>query len=98
MIWYFWSTISPSASSRVAEFPVTVKLGGDHSAGGSVGRLNSGNTRSPGFDRGSEKRLSMTIAQQLQDIEVLDPEGAPQRLGSAWEDRTAVVVFIRHFG
>ena len=40
----------------------------------------------------------MNLAHRLDEIEVLDPEGHPHRLGSAWTERTAVLVFIRHFG
>lgn len=40
----------------------------------------------------------MSIADALQNIEVLDPSGASHRLGSAWADGTVVLVFIRHFG
>lgn len=40
----------------------------------------------------------MSIAKQLESIEVLDREGLPHRLGSAWAEGTVVLVFIRHFG
>lgn len=40
----------------------------------------------------------MTIARRLMDIEVLDPQGQPHRLATAWAEKTAVLVFIRHFG
>ena len=40
----------------------------------------------------------MTIAEQLSPIQVLDLSGAPYRLGEAWSERTAVLLFIRHFG
>ena len=29
---------------------------------------------------------------------VLDLEGRPLRLGAIWAERTAVLVFVRHFG
>jgi hypothetical protein len=35
---------------------------------------------------------------RLSDVEVLDPAGAPFRLGAVWRDRPVVLVFIRHFG
>jgi hypothetical protein len=38
------------------------------------------------------------LAESLAEIEVLDPQGRPVRLGDAWRDRPAVLVFIRHFG
>ncbi len=34
----------------------------------------------------------------LEALNVMDPEGASVRLGSLWADRTAVLVFVRHFG
>ncbi len=40
----------------------------------------------------------MSVADALRDIEVLDPEGHPLRLGDLWRDRTVVLAFIRHFG
>ncbi len=40
----------------------------------------------------------MSVAQQLESIEVLDEQGQPHRLGTAWADQTVVLVFIRHFG
>ena len=40
----------------------------------------------------------MDIADKLAPVEVLDPEGTPVMLGSFWKEKTAVVVFIRHFG
>ena len=40
----------------------------------------------------------MCIANRLENIEVLDAEGKPHRLGEAWADQTTVLVFIRHFG
>jgi len=39
-----------------------------------------------------------TLAQRLSDIEVLDEHGQGVRIASAWSERPAVVVFIRHFG
>ena len=40
----------------------------------------------------------MNVAKRLQDIEVLDPNGGSVRLGDAWDERTVVLAFIRHFG
>ena len=34
----------------------------------------------------------------LDPIVVFDPEGGQVRLGQLWTDRTAVLVFVRHFG
>lgn len=35
---------------------------------------------------------------KLADVTVLDTDGATVRLGEAWRERTAVLVFVRHFG
>jgi hypothetical protein len=40
----------------------------------------------------------MAILQGLGDIEVLDSEGRPRKLGSLWADRPAALIFVRHFG
>ena len=40
----------------------------------------------------------MRLATRLSGIEISDWKGAPVRLGSFWEDRPIVLVFIRHFG
>jgi hypothetical protein len=37
-------------------------------------------------------------ADDLAKMTVLDAAGAPVEVGSFWRDRTAVLVFIRHFG
>jgi len=34
----------------------------------------------------------------LENVEVFDLSGSRVRLGSLWSDRTAVLVFLRHFG
>ena len=34
----------------------------------------------------------------LGDVTALDLEGRVQRLGSLWQERPAVIVFVRHFG
>ncbi len=41
---------------------------------------------------------SENLAAELRDIEVLTTSGDPIRLGSLWQKRAAVLVFIRHFG
>ena len=38
------------------------------------------------------------LARRLADITALDLEGESTRLGSFWEDRPTVLVFVRHFG
>jgi hypothetical protein len=37
-------------------------------------------------------------ANAIADIELLDVEGEPVRLGSLWEDGPAVLVWLRHYG
>jgi hypothetical protein len=37
-------------------------------------------------------------ADELADIVLQDSAGEDVRLGSLWEDRAAVVVFLRHYG
>jgi hypothetical protein len=34
----------------------------------------------------------------IENIELLDTEGQPVRLGSLWEDGPAVLVWLRHYG
>jgi AhpC/TSA antioxidant enzyme len=38
------------------------------------------------------------VSHVLNPIVVFDPEGRAVRLGALWADRTAVLVFVRHFG
>jgi hypothetical protein len=38
------------------------------------------------------------VATKLAGIELSDWRGESLRLGSLWEERTVVLVFIRHFG
>lgn len=40
----------------------------------------------------------MSLARRLESIEVLDEDGSTHRLGAAWAERPALLVFIRHFG
>jgi len=40
----------------------------------------------------------MSVGTALENIEALDPDGQPVRLGDFWRDRTAILAFIRHFG
>ena len=40
----------------------------------------------------------MRVATKLSGIELSDWRGNPVRLGSLWQERTVVLVFIRHFG
>lgn len=40
----------------------------------------------------------MRIASRLSGIELCDWEGSWERLGTFWQDRPIVLVFIRHFG
>jgi hypothetical protein len=43
-------------------------------------------------------RTRRETARRLAAIEILDAEGAAVTVGSAWADRPALLVFIRHFG
>ena len=38
------------------------------------------------------------LAARLAPIVLPDADGQPVRLGSLWSDRSAVVVFLRHYG
>ena len=40
----------------------------------------------------------MNVAEKLSTIQVRDLSGEPYRLRDAWKERTAVLVFIRHYG
>jgi hypothetical protein len=39
-----------------------------------------------------------TIPEELSAASVLDEQGASRPLGSTWRERTALLVFVRHFG
>jgi hypothetical protein len=34
----------------------------------------------------------------IEDVELLDVDGEPVRLGSLWEEGPAVIVWLRHYG
>lgn len=40
----------------------------------------------------------MNVAHTLAPVQAHDLEGNPVRLGTLWEDKPAVLVFLRHFG
>ncbi|GAC1343029.1 MAG: hypothetical protein NVS2B9_06330 [Myxococcales bacterium] len=40
----------------------------------------------------------MAALPALADIDVVDADGAPRKLGSLWAARPAALVFVRHFG
>jgi len=40
----------------------------------------------------------MNVAENLENINVLDPGGREVRLGDLWREQTIVLAFIRHFG
>ena len=40
----------------------------------------------------------MERAEAIGEMTVLDELGVPVRLGTLWSTRTAVLVFVRHFG
>ena len=43
-------------------------------------------------------RHMLNRADDLAKLTVLDEQGKPVELGTFWRDRTAVLVFTRHFG
>ena len=43
-------------------------------------------------------RKAPTDTSAIEDVELLDVEGEPVRLGSLWEDGPAVLVWLRHYG
>ena len=47
---------------------------------------------------GYQEHVAQNVAERLKSIEVLDPEGRPQRLGDLWRNQPVVLAFIRHFG
>ena len=42
--------------------------------------------------------MTESLSATLAPIVLPDPDGAELRLGSFWEERPAVVVFLRHYG
>lgn len=42
--------------------------------------------------------MTESLSAALAPIVLPDPDGAEVRLGSLWEERPAVVVFLRHYG
>jgi hypothetical protein len=42
--------------------------------------------------------MTSDLSRRLASIEVQDTGGGAVRLGRLWRDRTAVLVFVRHFG
>ena len=40
----------------------------------------------------------ITRADDLANMTVLDDKGGTVELGTLWRDKTAVLVFVRHFG
>jgi hypothetical protein len=46
----------------------------------------------------SQKTRPPEDASGLADLVVMDLEGEDVRLGSLWEDRPAVLVWLRHYG
>jgi hypothetical protein len=40
----------------------------------------------------------LNLVHTLAPVRAFDLEGEPVRLGTLWEDRPAVLVFLRHFG
>jgi hypothetical protein len=42
--------------------------------------------------------MSTSLSAALAPIVLPDPDGREVRLGSLWQERPAVVVFLRHYG
>jgi hypothetical protein len=42
--------------------------------------------------------MASTLAARLAPISLPDTDGNPIRLGSLWEEKPAVLVFLRHYG
>lgn len=42
--------------------------------------------------------MTTTVTQELGELVLQDPDGKEVRLGSVWEGRPVVLVFVRHFG
>lgn len=42
--------------------------------------------------------IDLNVEHTLASVQALDPEGRQVRLGTLWEDRPAVLVFLREFG
>jgi hypothetical protein len=49
-------------------------------------------------DRIQERGIIVRLASKLSGLELCDWRGEQQRLGTFWQDRAVVLVFIRHFG
>ena len=45
-----------------------------------------------------QEATSSGVARHRSNINLLDWQGVPQRLGEFWKERPIVLVFIRHFG
>jgi hypothetical protein len=48
--------------------------------------------------RGERDEIPFDVAHALAPVQAVDLDGNPVRLGTLWEDRSAVLVFLRHFG
>lgn len=48
--------------------------------------------------KGSTMTTTNLSARDLADVTVLDTEGETYRLGDAWSDEPAILVFVRHYG
>lgn len=42
--------------------------------------------------------VDVNVEHTLASVQALDPDGNQVRLGTLWEDRPALLVFIREFG
>jgi hypothetical protein len=46
----------------------------------------------------SDPEEVVDVAHALAPVQARDLDGEPVRLGTLWEDRPAVLLFLRHFG
>lgn len=44
------------------------------------------------------KQSASATSAAIADIQLLDADGNPVRLGSLWDDGPAVIVWLRHYG
>ena len=55
------------------------------------------NDGQPRFAASLHSLMPFDVA-KLADTSLIDPDGEPHRLGDLWQERPAVLLFLRHFG
>lgn len=64
-----------------------------------MGGGRPGSTRSTGGRPAASLRSFMGFdVARLAETSLIDPDGEPHRLGDLWQERPAVLLFLRHFG